>query len=388
MTWIDGNFDKRVLTGAEAKLFAFATSLMIDFFDNSYLKDTLPCIRDCQFAYLTLSHQFTILEEVAIALLTKTRSCPDKNVLNEAAINHIYCNFMTENLAYEIEMLTDGSTEEMGSCKEVVDAYNECFPEGQDLDEDEDHFWDMIERPHIKCTDEKVWNQALERLANRLVDSVRDYECYKPFGGFVMPRSYLMMQKKGIIPSYFNVPAKIVEGAKKRTYNLCNFILEGNRAGVTSVVKLSRTAKCCDDDYSLLPICTILESIDCSEYELNFLNEGLRTLGSFRNVEQSVLDKWLCDCGMKTMGERAKFYDAISELKLLTGEQEPTPVAGISNKKKTRKAPTVPRKKMKKSQAGNDESKCETTSSERMVAENDVNERKKSRKQQKRKQEF
>jgi hypothetical protein len=220
MTWktCEGS---RVLTGAEARLFAVAIPTIIDLYLDS--RESFPrenlnysCALICgKFESLTAPQKLTILEEAATGLLTETPVCPTLTDLNEGAIYYVYRWFQQQ-----FEDDVEAAVEVWG--KYILDAYYECYPK------------DMEESDGIKltmqCDDAKHasdWKFALELLADRILWD-RDFEEYQAG----IPDPYFIHDK-----------VKASRGALDRVYALCYSVAYPESKELPGILKENTTNK-------------------------------------------------------------------------------------------------------------------------------------------------
>jgi hypothetical protein len=115
--------------------------------------------------------------------------------------------------------------------KYVVAAYEECFPEDGEEDDDEE----SETRVNMKCDDAQVWVDALEALADRILWD-RDFELYNQI--LRAPDELLPLMR--ISPTYYSrTHFPNARGAKRRLYMLTDRIANLPQAEATTAVALT-----------------------------------------------------------------------------------------------------------------------------------------------------
>lgn len=197
---------RRVLEGAEARLFAVAIPTIIDFFQDQFCDEgeiprlnygePLICGR---FEDLHTREQFAVLENVAISLLThNSAEVPVLDEYNEGAIYYIYKWLMSQFSGGELEDVIAN----WGPY--VVAAYDECFPpEDKDESKDESDVDDYCLRVNMKCLKTGVWLRAIEELSDRILWDL-DFEMYASFGSDLVPG--FILRRADISNQYFHAP--------------------------------------------------------------------------------------------------------------------------------------------------------------------------------------
>jgi hypothetical protein len=204
MPWHTCEGGDRILQGAEARLFANAIAFMIDEYDlDSFLDRSSEKnlnfgykLIDGRFELLTASQKFAVLEEVAVSLLTNRSSfIPQQDEYNEGAIYYVFMYILKQFDDLDIGIECWG--------QQVIDAYNECFPDDEDM-----------KRVSMDCMEEMVWSDAIEALADRILWD-RDFEMFRE----AIPELLPIM---GITNSYYRRPLRFsnARGAKERLYAL------------------------------------------------------------------------------------------------------------------------------------------------------------------------
>mmetsp|Transcript_3566 Transcript_3566/g.5565 ORF Transcript_3566/g.5565 Transcript_3566/m.5565 type:complete len:302 (+) Transcript_3566:88-993(+) len=225
MTWYT-SAGQRFLIGAEAALFSRLILTMIDLFDDDHFEKNpelnygYPLIEG-EFENLTTLRKFTVLHDVAIALLTDTGDTyPSLNHINEGAIYYVY--------RWAIERFDDfeGGVDVWGG--DIIKAYDECFPVDKN-ENDEDT--DADDRPTLETQDKSVWKDAIERLADRILWD-RDFEMFKEFGGGSDPRADAIKRRMDIPSDYYDTSHSMFTArpkAKAHLYTLCSRIVYPER---------------------------------------------------------------------------------------------------------------------------------------------------------------
>ena len=126
-------------------------------------------------------------------LLTETETCPEMNELNEGAIYYVYINAAQQERANDEEIWAPAISAAYDLCfpKKVQSERNEENEEGEDdeemneeeggddeeMNEDED---EETRRPNLEKYDQKVFEEACETLADRILWD-RDFEMFDEF---------------------------------------------------------------------------------------------------------------------------------------------------------------------------------------------------------------
>ena len=170
MTW-NTSRGVRVLQGAEAVLFAAALQFMVDFgftpYTPSLTGDGIDRMMG-RFVDLSPMQQLTVLEQVAIGLLTETAVAAELNEYNECAIFYLYrwYDMMTITSFEDYDPDNDDDDEEAycpSLTKPLANAYNEVFADETDDDDDGVSLCPLDHRNVEACSD------ALTRLEDRIL---------------------------------------------------------------------------------------------------------------------------------------------------------------------------------------------------------------------------
>ena len=165
MTWKTSR-GERVLRGAEAKLVAMAISTIVDFHRGEEGLCFGRKIIQAKFEELTEAEQFTVLEDIAIGLLTETSSVPQHTHINEGAIYYVFrwLAAMFNDPAVGVDLYGEF----------IVAAHRECFP----MRDEDEH---SSSRPSMDCFVKSDWKRWLEELADCVLWD-RDFELFHLFG--------------------------------------------------------------------------------------------------------------------------------------------------------------------------------------------------------------
>ncbi len=164
MTW-STNLGDRTLVGAEAELFRYAVSEMVEIVED----ELGGCIGIGHwgvnlFEELEPEARLAMLAEVTEALLRKTPACPRLTSLNEATVAAVFAH-IGRMVQLEIESADD--MEDPYIYRARILAAEREFDDAEDIDD---------ERPDMRCTDWDRWEQLVENAADRILWD-RDYEC-------------------------------------------------------------------------------------------------------------------------------------------------------------------------------------------------------------------
>lgn len=176
------------------------------------------------FENLTAEQQLTVLEEVALALLTKT-PVPEHTAVMENAVYYVYC-FIFQ--AFE----TDVKGGELAFGQDVLDALGRCgkpekVEEEKEKDDDESDDYELKSEdecvyydPYMGCMDVEKWEGAVEEVADRILWD-RDFEL-----GDLSPGVMAFMH---IQPNCFDDEEEVFgdPGAEDRLYVLCRRFYKG-----------------------------------------------------------------------------------------------------------------------------------------------------------------
>ena len=239
MTW-DTSVGKRILKTYEAKLFASTITFLIERNQHSsviaYGNNFSYADIDIQFygAYgefgkLRADAKFSVLEEIAFALLKPSAKCPQLTHINESAIHFVF-SFMKELIStYEI----DGKMDDHCIARNISNAYNERYPpaissassrkrkrgieEGyvEHRDKDIEDLNEIMRPKHDSPI--KVWEEVIEILSNLILRN-EDFK-FSPI------MSSLMKKKLHIEQDYFALKKHdivAVPGAIGRLMALCS----------------------------------------------------------------------------------------------------------------------------------------------------------------------
>ena len=157
MTWKTVRGD-RVLRGAEARLFAVAIPTIIDFKrddEEGKLNFGCPLIVG-PFERLSPKQQISVLEEVAIALLTETSACPELTAINERAVYYVFMWLKGQLDDFEQSIQTWGPY--------IAAAFDEAFPIEEGITpEDEDYTEHPTVADHGTYEHQSKWEENIER---------------------------------------------------------------------------------------------------------------------------------------------------------------------------------------------------------------------------------
>lgn len=165
MTWHTSCGGERVLLGAEARLFAIGIPTISDYYCDDIGRVPNATLGEvsflAKFTELNPDQQFTVLLEVATALLTETDECPNFNHINEGAIAYVY-GFL--KMQFEC---CDFANEIWGEY--ILDAYNEVVATDK---------YNIKKLTMESMKDEDDWLNVITELEDRILWD-RDFEYYQ-----------------------------------------------------------------------------------------------------------------------------------------------------------------------------------------------------------------
>ena len=229
MTW-NTSCGVRVLQGAEAVLFAealeFMVSYMFDEYNPSLTGGDIGRMMG-RFVGLSPLQQLTVLEQVAVGLLTETAVAAELNEYNECAIFYVYrwYDMMTTSSFEDYDPAADDEEEAycMSLTKHIAYAYNEVFAdEADEADETDDD--DGISLYPLDRSNVEACSDALTRLEDRILWD-NDFCLH----GSLIDRPDLRAQLY-IDQDYFEEQVRVaagdsVETLKTRIFELCSRVI-------------------------------------------------------------------------------------------------------------------------------------------------------------------
>jgi hypothetical protein len=241
MTW-NTRAGKRILRGAEAKLFADAICCMIELMRDSkecskpsprVMFDSYNAGGEGTFKTLDDDAKFSVLEVTATALLMETATCPELTHINESCINYVF-SFLRQSVQLYSK---DETLEESPFALDILKTYNECFlppivtekdtgrpsrskiaKRKRDEEEDEEEREELRSACPVAGSSCDMWEEAITRLEERILWD-DDYE-YPP----QIALEEELCTDLGIEEGYYSLRKQDVVvslGAMERVYKLC-----------------------------------------------------------------------------------------------------------------------------------------------------------------------
>jgi hypothetical protein len=222
---LNTHIGRRILSGAEAVLFASAVTCIIDYGIDLYRysaknpHDFFDSVSynggGCGvFSELDDDAKFTVLEKVAAALLDETDTCPELNHINESAISYVF-DYLRRTMEDYCATLKEYPEEDISGTfgEEIIKAYNECFPNVKNMviKEEEDVDAEYYEQPTLQSSSyEDVWGGAIARLEERILwGNDFNYRTEE----VILRNNYYSLKKEDVIAA---------PGAMVRLYKLCS----------------------------------------------------------------------------------------------------------------------------------------------------------------------